>query len=49
MMFALFIYLKILEEYFECFSHSKEVPLVVIKNLSNFTLYIYSIVQTVIN
>lgn len=49
MLFALFMYLKTLVKYIVYFSNSKAVQIVVMKNPFNPTVYIYSIVQTVIN
>lgn len=49
MLFALFMYLKTLAKNIEYFSNSKAVQTVVIKNPFNPTVYIYSVVQTVIN
>ena len=41
-MFVLFIYLKILTKYFECFSNSKIVQIMVIKKTFSILLFTYT-------
>lgn len=48
MLFVLFICLKTLAKHFKCFSNSKTVQIVVIKNPFNPMVYLYSIVQSII-